>query len=162
MFPSLLSLTRPEDSMETRLVRVLDKSLQTPLTTGVIIINDIGLCVGHRGELAEKDAIPIASLIAKATDDADVFKGQVRYKQKRLQFHTTPEYTFALLRSDTPPPVASMPSPTSPVNTFPDTQTLTVSAATPPAISPVAGSFRTQESSGTVRGRGVVNTQQGS
>ncbi|KAG9006610.1 hypothetical protein FRB94_000536 [Tulasnella sp. JGI-2019a] len=115
MFPSLLALTRPEDPMETRLERVLDRSIRTPMTTGVIIINDINLCVGFRGELAEKDAMPIAALIAKATDRAEEYKGQINYQKKRLQFHKTPGYTFALLRSPTPPPTPSPPAPSSPV-----------------------------------------------
>jgi len=140
--------------MERHLERVL--SVKTPLTTGAIVMNDIDLCIGYRGELAEKDASPIADLITRATDNAEEFKGQVRYKQKRLQFHKTPDYTFALLRSDTPPPV-STPSTTSMPS--PDPQSLTLTSGMPSVASPAAASFGTQGSSGTLRGRTGVDVR---
>lgn len=63
-------------------------------------MNDVDLCIGceeplyvtdfrltidwdpDRGELVEKDASPIADLIARATDNAEEYKGQLTYKKR--------------------------------------------------------------------------------
>jgi len=135
--------------METRLERTLDKSMRTPLTTGVIVMDQYDLCVGYRGELIEKDAISIANLIARVTDNAEEYKGQVEYKQKRLQFHKTPEYTFALLRSHTPPPAPSPPATLTPGLTPLSGQSTRGGLA----VSPRPSSVGSHESAGTVRGR---------
>ncbi|KAG8907014.1 hypothetical protein FRB99_005534 [Tulasnella sp. 403] len=112
--------------------------LAAPLTTGAIVINDLALCIGHRGDLQEADALPIFELIANATDREQDIKGELPYKGQRLQFHKTPEYTLALLRSRDP-------SPHSPVENETAGDSMPVSQS--------LGSVRSGGTDGTLRGR---------
>ncbi|KAG8880752.1 hypothetical protein FRB97_000545 [Tulasnella sp. 331] len=108
------------------------------MTTGVIIINNMELCVGFRGELAEKDAIPIADLIARATGSAEEYKGQINYRQKTA----------------TPPPTPSPTSPLTPVapdGLSPNSRSPASAASALASVSPNVGSLLSRESVATLK-----------
>ncbi|KAG8936536.1 hypothetical protein FRC02_001502 [Tulasnella sp. 418] len=116
--------------METELLNVMNNCMRTPLTVGVIVINDMGLCICCRGELHESDAGPIAALIAQATKDEPVEMGELPYQSKRLQFYHTDDFTLVLLRLPVPSPASSLSHSESTISKSVDSATSRATAGT--------------------------------
>jgi len=92
---------------------ILDNVMLEPRTLGVILMDDLSLCITARGELREPDALRIADLLKSAGVKADK-SGEIKYGdgERYLQFHRTTTFTVAILKTAnvSPPPSSHEPS----------------------------------------------------
>lgn len=87
---------------------ILENAMVEPRTIGVILLDDLSLCVASRGELREPDALRIADLLERAGVIEDK-TGEIRYGDagRYLQFHHTAAFTLAILKSPNLSPTSS-------------------------------------------------------
>jgi len=79
---------------------VLDDIMQESQVVGVLVFDELALCIGYRGELRETDAACIAEILSRSGVQLNT-TGEVPFGKppRCLQFCYTASHTLAVLRS---------------------------------------------------------------
>jgi len=80
---------------------LLDSSMRSNSAhLGIMLLDDMLLCIACRGELHEQDATRIARLLKAVGNPDSETCGEVSFDQHRcLQFRRTPNHTLVILKS---------------------------------------------------------------